>query len=192
MPYIVNLFAVFLLLLFAVKYDVIERRIPNKLTLSVVLWGLFSSVIFGGLQGIIDSFFGLFVGLAIFIIPFSMGGMGAGDVKLMAAVGSLIGWKLTVYSALLTAIAGGIIVIGYTLYKGNFFRMMKNIGISVYKTILYLSYTIVPNEKFLNKYNSLHVNHIENDKMYIPYGVAIAIGTLIVIIGKFIGYPPLV
>jgi len=87
-----NKLLLIVLLVFSVRSDIEERRIPNKTTLPVILWGFASAGIFSGFNGILFSLGGFLVGLAVFLIPFSMGGMGAGDVKLMAAVGSLMGW----------------------------------------------------------------------------------------------------
>jgi prepilin peptidase CpaA len=119
-----------------------------------------------------------------------MGGMGAGDVKLMAAVGSILGWKLTVYSALLTALAGGIIVIGYTIYTGKFVGMIKNMGIHFIKWILYIIYLVTHSGKVYDKYRLLNVSKTDAEKTYIPYGVAISVGTLIVLAGNHFGYAP--
>jgi len=185
-----NKLILIMLIILSVKYDVNERRIPNKLTIPVILWGIVTAGIFSGFDGILFSISGFLVGLAVFLIPFAMGGMGAGDVKLMAAVGSMLGWKLTVYSALLTAIAGGIIVIGYTIYKGKFVGMVKNMGIQFIKWILYSIYLMTHSDGVYTKYKSLSVSKTDIEKTYIPYGVAIAVGTLIVLAGNYLGYAP--
>lgn len=192
MAFWVSKLLIIVLLFFAVKFDVTYRKIPNKLTIPFMLLGIIYSGVIGGLDGIQFSLAGLLVGLVVFIIPFALGGMGAGDVKLMAAVGSLLGWKLTVYSTLLTAIVGGIIVIGYTFYKGQFFNMLRNIEILVYKAILYIVYNVTRKDSVMVKYLSLNAEIINSEKTYIPYGVAIAIGTLIVLIGNHLGYPPFI
>lgn len=185
-----NKIVLLLLLILSVKHDITERRIPNKLTIPVILWGIVTAGIYSGFNGILFSISGFLVGLAVFFIPFAMGGMGAGDVKLMAAVGSVLGWKLTVYSALLTAIAGGIIVIGYTIYTGKFVGMIKNMGIHFVKWILYIIYLVTHSDRVYEKYKLLNVLKIDDEKIYIPYGVAIAVGTLIVLAGNHFGYAP--
>lgn len=188
-PYFNKLLLLFMLY-FSVRSDVIERRIPNKLTFPIILWGFISGGIYSGFNGMLFSISGFLVGLAVFFIPFAMGGMGAGDVKLMAAVGSILGWKLTVYSALLTAIAGGIIVIGYMVYKGKIIGMIKNMGIHLIKWILYIIYLVTHSDRVYGKYRSFNVSKIDEEKTYIPYGVAIAVGTLIVLAGNHFGYAP--
>lgn len=192
MVFCLNRYILIVLLVISVISDIRLRKIPNKFTFPAMLWGIITAGIFNGLNGILYSLGGFIVGLAIFIIPYTMGGMGAGDVKLMATIGSLLGWKLTVYSALLTAVAGGIIVIGYTIYKGYFFRMLRNIVINIYRKILYLTYLSTHNDKIIIKYKKVIEVNSTYEKMYIPYAVAIAIGTMIVVIGNHLGYPPFI
>jgi prepilin peptidase CpaA len=179
-------------LLFAVYSDIKYKKIPNKLTIPISIFGMIFWTIYSKLDGLQFSLGGLIVGLLVFIIPFALGGMGAGDVKLMAAVGSLMGWKLTVYSALLTAIAGGIIVIGYTIYKGYFIKMIRNFGTVLHKKILYYAYLITHNEKIMMRFRALRDEKPNFEKTYIPYGVAIAIGTLTVLIGNHFNYSPFI
>ena len=192
MVLMVNKIVILLILILSVKSDVTERRIPNKLTVPVILWGIVTAGIYSGFNGILFSLSGFLVGLAVFFVPFVMGGMGAGDVKLMAAIGSVLGWKLTLYSALLTAVAGGIIVIGYMIYIGKFFGMIKNIGVHFIRWALYISYLATQKEGLHKRYSSLDVSEVQNEKTYIPYGVAIAVGTLVVLVGNHLGYAPFI
>ena len=97
-------------------FDAKVRRIPNKITFPAILFGLVIGLITGGWLGLFQSFIGLLVGLGIFFIPFGLGGMGAGDVKLMGAIGSLMGWNFSVWTALYSALIGGGMVVVYILY----------------------------------------------------------------------------
>ncbi|MBV1770150.1 MAG: A24 family peptidase, partial [Candidatus Desulforudis sp.] len=60
---------------------------------------------------VVCSLQGFPLGVAIFVIPFAMGGIGGGDVKLMGAIGALKGWAFTLEAALLTAVWGGVIAL---------------------------------------------------------------------------------
>jgi len=62
--------------------------------------------------------FGLLVGLVVFFPFFALGGMGAGDVKLMAAIGAWLGPALAILTALYGAIAGGVLAIAVALSSG--------------------------------------------------------------------------
>jgi prepilin peptidase CpaA len=75
----------------AVAWDVTTRRIPNALTFGAEIAAVAVHVYFEGWAGIGPSLAGWLVGAALFFPFFALGGMGAGDVKLLAAVGAWIG-----------------------------------------------------------------------------------------------------
>ena len=101
----------------AALFDIKERRIPNWL----ILVGLISGIVLGALQGgtqIIFSLIGFFIGIITLIIPFAFGWIGAGDVKLFATVGALLGYtrlpRVLFYSCLVAGILGLVaIALGY-------------------------------------------------------------------------------
>jgi len=77
----------------AVFTDLRAQKIPNILTFPLMLYGLAYHAITSGFSGLSFSFFGILAGIGIFIIPYILGGMGAGDAKLMGGAGALIGAK---------------------------------------------------------------------------------------------------
>jgi prepilin peptidase CpaA len=78
----------FLVLAFLMaSYDVADRRIPNPLTAVAAAWGLLSSWILGGPDGIVGSLAGGLVGCGLFAGFFFLGALGAGDVKALGALG---------------------------------------------------------------------------------------------------------
>jgi prepilin peptidase CpaA len=88
--------------------DLRSGRIPNLLTFPAILTGLIYHTAANGLAGLALSSLGLLSGIALLLVPYSMGGMGAGDVKLMGAVGSFLGASATFEAFLFTAIFGGV------------------------------------------------------------------------------------
>ena len=98
---------VFILILSAV-YDIRSHKIPNFLTYSSMFLGILYNAILTGVEGILFSVVGMTTGLGILIYFYLIGGMGAGDVKLLGAVGSFLGAKGVFWSFLFSAIAGGI------------------------------------------------------------------------------------
>ena len=87
--------------------DVKTRRIPNYLTLGTAVAGLAYNFMSHGLNGLADGFLGMLLGFACLILPYLWGGMGAGDVKALAALGAWLGPKLTVFLFCYMGIAGG-------------------------------------------------------------------------------------
>lgn len=180
-----------ILLFTAAFFDVKEKRIPNFLTFPAILTGLILNIIMNGLNGLIFSFYGFFIGLAVFFIPFAIGLMGAGDVKLMAAIGASMGCKFTVLSTLFSAIAGVIVVFVYLLYKKKLFSYFRKYFVVIVRTILkyiYFSDRNIFGNKLKKFAYSNEFENKENEKLYVPYGLAIASGTLFVLSGIFKGY----
>jgi len=181
----INLFILGILLISSVIFDYKNRRIPNFLTFPVILWGIISASISSGLDGAIFNGSGFLVGLAVFFIPFAIGAFGAGDVKLMAAIGSLMGSQFVLNVAVVAAIAGGIIVLISSLINGTFYRILNNIRLIILKGFLFLAYKTSNNFNMYTKYSSVNVEISKQEKKYIPYAVAIAVGSIIVLSGKF-------
>ena len=95
----------------ATVIDLRSRRIPNDLTAAMVGVGL--GLAATGTSGITvaASFTGFFLGLALMMPGYVLGATGAGDVKLMGAVGAIVGPALVVSAFLFTAIAGGVLAV---------------------------------------------------------------------------------
>lgn len=101
--------ALLLLLLIAAIYDIKYRRIPNWLTLSgVVLALVVNSVIGPPLAGLVFTLEGFALAFGMYMLLYVLRAMGAGDVKLMAAVGAMAGWQRWLGIFFVTAIIGGI------------------------------------------------------------------------------------
>jgi len=107
--------------------DLRSRRIPNVLTFGSALAALLFHAITGGLTGAGTSAAGWLVGAAILFLPFYLGGMGAGDVKLMAALGAWLGPSLTLWLGLYTGIAGGVLAVVVSSSTGYLRQAISNI-----------------------------------------------------------------
>src|SRR5262245_43225428 len=94
--------------LIALMTDLRSRRIPNWLTGSALLIGLVVNTYLGGLQGTLSSVQGIGLGLAMLLPFYLLRTMGAGDVKLLAAFGALLGPQMLVSVAVYASILGGI------------------------------------------------------------------------------------
>ncbi len=96
--------------------DVKYRRIPNKLVLVTLLVGLAINSYFGAWHGILSSLLGLVIAFGLMFLFHLFGTMGAGDVKLFAAIGALVGSSIDLQKFLIVAITGGVLAILKMVY----------------------------------------------------------------------------
>ncbi|HHW17283.1 MAG TPA: prepilin peptidase [Firmicutes bacterium] len=101
----------------AAGWDIRTGRVPNAITFSALVLGFILNSYYLGAPGFIDAFTGALVGAMLLLIPFLLGGMGAGDVKILAAVGALNGARFTFSTFLYGAVVGGIIGLVLTLAR---------------------------------------------------------------------------
>lgn len=145
-----------------------QLRVPNWLTFHFVLGGLAFAAWSGGRDALLWSLAGSVVGLITLLPLYSIGGMGAGDVKLMAGVGAWMGPWITAGAFLATAVVGGVIALGMIVYSGNLIRhwvMIQTIGHEIM--------TLRSPSKLAERAGERKVN-----MMLLPYGIPIAIGSI--------------
>ena len=117
------------LLLAAAVYDVRYRRIPNWISVSGAAIGLaLNSFLYGGVAGLIFSLKGLVLGFVVYFALYMLHAMGAGDVKLMGAVGALVGWRNWFAIFLVTAIVGGVLALLVMVLRGRVKKTLWNVG----------------------------------------------------------------
>ena len=109
-------------LLIAAIIDIRIQKIPNLLTFPAAALALIYHCFTNGISGFLFSIGGLASGLALLLIPYLLGGMGAGDAKLMGVVGGTIGAKGVFFAFLFTAVAGGVYALALILYYRRHFR----------------------------------------------------------------------
>ncbi len=102
----------------AVGADVRTRRIPNLLTGPALLLGIAVNAVWHGGAGALNGLEGMAVAGALLLPGWLLGWMGAGDVKLVAAVGAWLGFPLGVFAALASLMAGGVIALIVAARKG--------------------------------------------------------------------------
>ncbi|MEK4853922.1 A24 family peptidase [Paenibacillus sp. FSL H7-0756] len=109
--------------------DIRWMRIPNWITLPALIGGLLLQMIINGWQGLLFSLCGSGAGFVLLLIMYFTGAVGAGDVKLFAAIGAwtgvLFSLQVIVYSVLLGAVVGWIIIL-YRRETGRRLRSMIN------------------------------------------------------------------
>lgn len=148
--------------------DLRTRRIPNLLTMPAIVLGIIINVYSSGFNGFGNSFMGFMVGIGLLIIPFALGGMGAGDVKLLAAIGALNGPLFALYTFLYTAISGGVIAVIITMVRGRFYL----VAINAFNALQHFSVYKMLKGDFAPSY-------IVSSNIKFPYGIAFLSGTII-------------
>jgi len=92
--------------------DLARRQIANWIPLAALSAGFGWQIGQSGLRGLLYAGIGTVTGFAVFLIFYLLGGMGGGDVKLMAGFGALLGFHQLLSAALWTAGVGGLIALG--------------------------------------------------------------------------------
>ena len=164
-PEVIIIFLLCLALVVAAVYDLKYQKIPNLLNFSLAASALAFYTIFSGLEGLWFSLTGLLVGTALFLPPYLVGGMGAGDAKLMGAAGAVLGAKGVFISALLTALFGGLYALLVLILHRGYARELFRRTWAVLKTFI-LTRQYVP---------VAEPNPVQN-KPRLCYGLAIALG----------------
>ncbi len=149
--------------------DVLTQKIPNWLTLPCMAAGLALNFFFFGLAGLLSGTEGLAVGFGLLFLVYRLGGMGAGDVKLLAAVGAFVGPQLVFYSFIWMALVGGVLAILLICYKNAFAQTFRNLK------LLLVGWFLKTHDQDANL-------TIRNQALLkLPYGVAIALGTILAV-----------
>jgi prepilin peptidase CpaA len=118
-----------IVLLAAAVFDVRYRRIPNWLTVGGVVLGIAINAVIGPpLAGIGFALAGLGVAFGIYVLLYALRAMGAGDVKLMAAVGALVGWERWFGIFFITALIGGVMALILVVARGRIKKTLFNLG----------------------------------------------------------------
>jgi len=113
--------------LVACVFDLRRRRIPNVLTFGAALAAFIVSALTGGPAAVGASAGGWIVAAAVWLPFYLLGGMGAGDVKLMAAIGAWLGPAAAIHVALYTAMAGGVLALTIACVQGSLRQTFSNL-----------------------------------------------------------------
>jgi prepilin peptidase CpaA len=153
----------------ACALDLRWRRIPNWLTVGAALMGVAYHGLVGGLSGIETAAAGWAIGLAIFFVPFALGGLGAGDVKLVAALGAWLGPTEAVWLGLYTGVIGGALAFIVACTRGYLREALRNIWVLL----------MFWRTSGLRPLPELTIQQAHSPKL--AYGVSIFLGTVVTI-----------
>jgi prepilin peptidase CpaA len=153
----------------AAVYDIRYRRIPNWLSAGGVLIGLvLNTFLYQGWPGLRLSLMGLGMGFGVYFLLYALRAMGAGDVKLMAAVGAMVGWQDWFATFLITAILGGAMALILVALRGR-----------VKKTLWNVSFILNEMKSGRPAYMGKEELDVRSPKaLGLPHGAVIAVGTI--------------
>jgi prepilin peptidase CpaA len=146
--------------------DIKTRRIPNVINLCLFVFGIVYNFVCNGWHGLFEGFLGAVIALGILIVPYSVGMLGAGDVKLMSSIGALMGYKFIIVNIWVVLIVGGLCSVIVLVI-----RKQISYVLFILKSLFLLPFT--KDVKGFFKYID------ETSTTSLPYGVPIMLGTVI-------------
>jgi prepilin peptidase CpaA len=158
-------------LVVAAVIDGLKLKVPNWITFPMIISGwIYSATIspYAGWEGLMYSLIGTAVGLALLLPAYAIGGMGAGDVKLLAGVGAWVWGTTTLYAFALSAVIGGVIAVGMVLSRRTWFK---------HHAQFWMICTEILTVKDPEKLAAIAAER-KPTMMLLPYGIPIAIGTI--------------
>jgi prepilin peptidase CpaA len=156
----------FIPLILGITYmDVRYRRIPNRLVLIILLSGIGFNTYFGGWHGLTSSLGGAAIAFGIMLLFHLFGTMGAGDVKLFAGIGAVLGSSLVLPTILIVALTGGVLAICKMIYTRRVMATMQG--------VLYFFIGLLPG-------HTIPRLSVPVDPTYtLPYAVPICLGSVL-------------
>lgn len=144
--------------------DLHNRKIYNIVIFPGLAIAFELHLVFGGWTAVLQAFWGLLIGFGLLLLPYLLGGMGAGDVKLLALIGAIKGVSFVFYTALYMSVIGAVIALFVLLCRKGVFNQLQSCFFFIYG----IRYGIkLP----------LHFQGLSYTATY-PYGIAIAGGAL--------------
>jgi prepilin peptidase CpaA len=157
-----------IVLIVAAVIDGYELKVPNWITFPFILTGWAYSTYAFGWEGLGWTLLGTAVGLGLLLPAYAIGGMGAGDVKLMAGIGAWMFVLHTVYAFAATAVVGAVLAVAMVLCRRAWKRHSAQFMVILNEIM------VIRNPEKL----SAIAAERKPSMMLLPYGIPIAIGTI--------------
>ncbi len=146
--------------------DLRSRKIPNKFTITFAAIGIVGNIYYYSFWGLLNSILGLIAALVILIIPYLSKGIFAGDVKMLMAIGAMMGVYFVIGTSMYMAILGGAFALIIMIRKKRLQYYLRKINFYFLKLML------------LNTLDVWEDDSENLSKLYMPYSLAIGIGAL--------------
>ena len=165
------IWVVTLTLIIAAVIDGLKLKVPNWITFPMIISGwVYSATLsdYAGWEGLMYSVLGTIVGLALLMPAYAIGGMGAGDVKLLAGVGAWVWSTTTLYAFAVSTIVGGIIAVLMVVAQRKWGK---------HQAQFWMICTEILTVKDPEQLAAIAAER-KPSMMLLPYGIPIAIGTI--------------
>jgi prepilin peptidase CpaA len=159
-----------LLVVLALICDIRTYKIKNQIVFPFVILGIITNAVSGGLNGIGFSLVGLFTPILVLILLFMLRMLGAGDVKLFAAIGAIMGAEFALYTIAYSFLAGGVIALFVLIFNKNGSKRLLYLLNYIRNCVL--TFSLLP-------YGDFNKN---NKGTHFRFAYAIACGTLVQVI----------
>ncbi len=156
------------ILVLAAVIDGRQLRVPNWLTFPLILSGWIYHLTGGGLEGLVASLLGTAAGLALLLPAYAIGGMGAGDVKLLAGVGAWVHAVHTLGAFAISALVGGVLAVALVLLNSHWRKHWDSFCVIVTEIL-----TIRDPEQLARL-----AAQRKSSMLLLPYGIPLMIGTI--------------
>jgi prepilin peptidase CpaA len=164
---------VIVLLILALVSDYKTYKIKNVIVLPFIILGFIINLIYDGVPGILHSLAAILIPVFLLILLFALRMLGAGDIKLFCAVGSIMGIKFILYALVTSFLCGGVIALAVICFNKNAAKRISHVFTYI-KTCL-LTRSLQPYSDFNNK--------IDGSVFHFSY--AIACGVLVMSLKLF-------
>jgi prepilin peptidase CpaA len=170
----------FLFALWMAWSDMKTNRIPNYLTLGCALAGLVYQMGLRGWTGMADGLLGIGLGFALLIFFYWKGGLGAGDVKALSALGAWLGPLQTIFLFISTAISGVLVLVGFLWWRGLLWGKIRQIWGVLLNLVLVRSHPSFARSKASPTPKAKGI----------PYAMAMALGMALLLLARFYKLTP--
>lgn len=163
-PITIRYFELIILLILALISDIKTYKIKNMIVYPFIIIGIITNFYFNGLHGLFFSLKGMIVPVFLLIIFFILRMLGAGDIKLFSAIGSIMGVKFVIFTILYAFLAGGVIALLLMIVRKN--GIKRFMYLFKYLKSCFITLSILPYTDFSDK----------SDKGKFRFAVAIVCG----------------
>ncbi len=158
--------------------DLRTRRIPNALSGFGIALGVALNWAHAGASGVASSIVGISLITTILLAPFALGGIGGGDVKMMAAVGAFLGPRLAMFGLAAGTVLGGVVMALHLARVGRLLEKLRSLGAMIASVVT--TQTLA----------GLHVSARDPGAISLPYSIPLGLGTLAtLLVARALGSP---